>query len=404
MPVVVELGRCFRESILMFWSTFWALALGFTVSGFVQARVPRAAMRGSLGARRPGAISKALGMGMASSSCSYAAASIARSLFEGGADFVVAIVFMVASTNLVVELGVVLVVLLGWQFLAAQLAGGLVMIALLALLGGFVFTSKVLDGVRDRRQVQGRSQPDETVQAVDDTGSEDDSPAHPDAATVLGRSGHPWRDAADRAVADASMLRTELVIGFLAAGALAVLVPTQAWSWFFVHGHGPWTSLENAVVAPATAMLSCVCSIGNVPLAAALWSKGVSFGGVVAFVFADLVALPLVFTYRRLYGTRIAVRLTLVLYVLAVIAGLVTDGLFTLFGLVPHGRTLHLHGNLWDPTTLLNVVMGVVAAAEWWVARGRTRFGRGRHAASERTRGELGTVGAVPRSGSHRCH
>ena len=278
----------------MFWETLWALILGFTLSGAVQAFVSKDEMQRVMGDHRPGRRSRATGFGMVSSSCSYAATAMAKSLFQKGADFVTAMVFMFASTNLVVELGIVLIVLMGWQFAAAEFVGGPIMIVLLALTGGFV-----VRGDAGRAGTRGPA-----------------SSRHDDerATTTQLPSARPWRRSCRRAapdgrtppsytIADITMLRRELVIGYGVAGFLAVLVPMHVWNDVFVQGHGFWTSVENVIVGPFIAFISFVCSIGNVPMAAALWHGGISFGGVISFIFADLIALPLVLIYRKYYGT-----------------------------------------------------------------------------------------------------
>ena len=292
-----SLGSGLREAFFMFWETLWALILGFTLSGVVQAMVPRETMRSKLGRLRPSSVLRASSYGMVSTSCSYAASAMARSLVAKGADFTSAMIFMFASTNLVVELGLVMLVLLGWQFTAAEFTGGPIMIVLLALLGGAVFSGPLVTRVIARLRA---SQVDESskVQGHDHhdqdsaLGGAHDHHGEVSASNTL-RSPSSWAEASSYAVADAKMLRRELAIGYVVAGILAVMVPAHLWSALFWQGHGIWTSIENALVGPLIAVASWVCSIGNVPLAAALWSGGISFGGVIAFIFADLIAMPL---------------------------------------------------------------------------------------------------------------
>ncbi len=332
VPALADAFGGLREGVVMFWQTLWALVLGFLLSGVVQAFVSKDRMRAALGDHRPASVARASLFGMASSSCSYAASAMARSLVAKGADFTTAMVFQVASTNLVVELGIVLVVLLGWQFAVAEFVGGPIMIVLLALAGGAVFAPALLASVRRRRgQADDRSRPSES----------DDGPERRQGGPVgtSARSLAAWSDASRYAVADATMLRRELFVGYAVAGLLAVLVPARAWDALFLHGHGVWTTVENAFVGPLIAVASWVCSIGNVPLAAALWSGGISFGGVVAFLFADLIAMPLILVYRKFYGWRLTVRLVGLLYGSMVVAGLVTQGIFRGFGALPVQRT-----------------------------------------------------------------
>lgn len=371
-----DVGRSLREAFFMFWETLWALVLGFTLSGVVQAFVSKEQMQAKLGTNRPAAVGRAAGYGMVSSSCSYAASAMTKSLFAKGADFVAAMVFMVASTNLVIELGLVLLVLLGWQFMAAEFVGGPIMIILLALLGGFVFRSKVVAAAR--RRVAGEEHPGHDHVMADVSTERQEELEHASLSSKL-RSPAAWSDAASYAVADLTMLRRELIIGFTVAGLLAVVVPTHVWNVLFLHGHGFWTSLENALVGPLIAVTSWVCSIGNVPLAAALWSGGISFGGVISFIFADLIAMPLILIYRKFYGWRLTLRIVGLFYALMATAGLLTEGIFRLVGAVPMNRSVTVSSPHfeWNYTAVLNMLFLGVAAVVWWLARNKARFGGG---------------------------
>ncbi len=320
-----DVGHGLREGFYMFWDTLWALVLGFGLSGAVQALVSRDAMGRRLGDHHSAAVGRASLYGMVSSSCSYAASAMARSLFARGADFVASMVFMFASTNLVVELGIVLAVLIGWQFVAAEFIGGAIMIVLLVAAGGLWLRGRALADAQAR--VAGESSEHGSDEALTREGWKRRI-----------RSPAGWADAAGYTMSDLTMLRKELVVGFVIAGFLTVLVPTPVWSDVFIHGHGFWTSLENALVGPFVALISFVCSVGNVPLAAALWKGGISFGGVVAFVFADLITLPLVLIYRRQYGGRMAVRMLAVFWAVMSAAGLATEYLFKAFGWVPTAK------------------------------------------------------------------
>ena len=302
-----------REAFFMFWETLWALILGFTLSGAVQAFVSKQRMQRVMGDHRPASVARASGFGMVSSSCSYAATAMAKSLFQKGADFTTAMIFMFASTNLVVELGLVLLVLMGWQFALAEFVGGPIMIVLLALVGGFVFTPKLVRAARAR--------------------SQSEAAEHDHGGSMGSRAG--WSDAARYTLADIRMLKRELVIGYLVAGFLTVYVSMECWNRVFLQGHGFWTTLENVIVGPFIACISFVCSIGNVPMAAALWHGGISFGGVISFIFADLITLPLLLIYRKYYGTALTVRIFFTFWALMSTAGLAVEGIFALFGAIP---------------------------------------------------------------------
>ena len=365
---LADLGRGLEEAFFMFWETAWALVLGFGLSGAVQAFVSRQAMQAKLGDHRPASIARASGYGAISSSCSYAATAMAKSLFAKGADFVAAMVFMFASTNLVVELGIVLVVLIGWQFAAAEFVGGAIMIVLLALLGALVLTGRRVEAARARLADAGSASDEEAADALQH---------QPWSRRLRSRSG--WADAASYTMADLTMLRREMLVGYLMAGFLAALIPNGVWNAVFLHGHGAWTQVENVVVGPFIALVSFVCSIGNVPLAAALWHGGISFGGVVSFVFADLIAMPLLLIYRKFYGGRMALRLLAVFWAVMAAAGLATEAIFTAAGIVPTTRPARVVPEQLslDYTTVLNVVFVMVFAVLYWAYRNRERLGGG---------------------------
>jgi uncharacterized membrane protein YraQ (UPF0718 family)/YHS domain-containing protein len=354
----------------MLWETLWALVLGFGLSGAVQAFVSRARMQRALGDASPASLARAGFFGAVSSSCSYAATALAKTLFVRGADFTAAQAFAFASTNLVVELGVVLWLLIGWQFALAEFVGGALMVALIGLVlprvvrpaEAEVARAALIEADGQHHHEHGASGREETPR---------------DPRTFAG-----WADAAAYTVGDLTMLRRELVIGFLVAGLLDTAVPLSFWRSLFVTGHGFWSAVENAVLGPFLAIVSFVCSIGNVPLAAALWSGGIGFGGVVAFVFADLITLPLLLIYRRYYGTRITAKLLAVFWATMSIAGLAVEGLFHVAGIAP-APTSRLHEHVgdvtvgWNATTVLDIASLVVLAGIVALYRQRERLGAG---------------------------
>ena len=376
MVVLEDIGRSLREAFFMFWVTLWPLILGFTISGAVQAFVSHERMERALGDHRPRAVGRASGFGMVSSSCSYAATAMAKSLFQKGADFTTAMIFMFASTNLVIELGIVMVVLLGWQFAAAEFIGGPIMIVLLAMTGSTVIGAAAL-GARRRLATAPAGGHDHHAMV----GVSDERQAalehEPWAKKLPSRAA--WSDAASYSVADLTMLRRDLTIGYVVAGFLTILVPVHVWNDLFLTGHGFWTSLENVIVGPFVALISFVCSIGNVPLAAALWHGGISFGGVIAFIFADLITFPLLLIYRQYYGLRLTARLLVWFWVVMATAGLLVEGLFDVAGLIPTNRHAQVVTTSfrWDYTTYLNFAFLVLAAYLYWLYRNRERLGGG---------------------------
>jgi uncharacterized membrane protein YraQ (UPF0718 family) len=367
------------EAFFMFWETLWALVLGFALSGAVQAFVSRARMQRSLGDHRPATVAKSSFFGMVSSSCSYAASALAKSLFARGADFTASMVFMVASTNLVVELGIVLWLLIGWQFALAEFVGGAIMIALLTVVLPRVIPVRSLDQARDRLNAPNDQHQHDSHEHSHKHGHEHEhdeagpgSGQEPVSARMRSRRG--WGDAAGYTISDLSMLRKELVIGFLVAGFLSALVPTGFWRSIFLTGHGLASSLGNVILAPFLALISFVCSVGNVPLAAALWQGGISFGGVVAFVFADLITLPLLLIYRKYYGTPITLRLLGTFWAVMSLAGLAIEYLFRAVRIPTPARPEHLvvrEGFAWNYTTILNILALAGLAVLYWLYRHR---------------------------------
>ena len=399
-----DVGSSLREAFFMFWETLWALILGFTLSGVVQAFVSKDELQRVMGDHRPKSVTLASAFGMVSSSCSYAATAMAKSLFQKGADFVSAMVFMFASTNLVVELGVVLVVLMGWQFAAAEFIGGPIMIVLLALTGGFVLRRGLAERARARLQT-GIGGGDEH-QAMAGVSDERQAELEHTPWNQKLRSKAAWSDAASYTFADINMLRKELVIGYAVAGFLTVLVPIHIWNDVFLKGHGFWTSLENVIVGPFIAFISFVCSIGNVPMAAALWHGGISFGGVISFIFADLIAFPLVLIYRKYYGTRLTLRLFVWFYVVMAAAGLITEGLFSITGAIPSTRpknivTTHF---AWNYTTFLNIASLAAFAFLYWLYRNRERLGGGHGYAIDPVCGMQVQTANAPARTTHNGH
>lgn len=341
----------------MTWEIAWALILGFALSAVVQAVVRRSAVVSALGDDRPRTLVLAAGLGAASSSCSYAAVALARSLFRKGAHFTAAMAFEIASTNLVVELGIILALLMGWQFTAAEFTGGPVMIAVLALLFRAFLREDLLRGAREQAgrglagSMEGHAAMDMSVQRE---------------GTFLQRLLSPegFTSTAHVFVMEWAAVLRDLVIGLLIAGAIAAWVPDSFWRAFFFEGHPSAARLWGPVIGPVVAMLSFVCSIGNVPLAVVLWKGGISFGGVVSFVFADLLILPILNIYRKYYGGRMAAFLLGTFFVAAAVAGYVVEWVFGLLGIVPgHGAAkVPMEGVSWNYTSWLNVAFLVLAS------------------------------------------
>jgi uncharacterized protein len=333
----------------MLWEILWALILGFALSAVVQAVVSKGELRRLLPDDSRRTIAVASGLGAASSSCSYAAVALARSLVRNGADFTAAMAFQFASTNLVIELGIVTALILGWQFTLAELLGGPLMIVLLALAFRAFLRRRLVEQAREQadRGVRGRM---EGHAAMD--------------MSIRGRSAEAFTATANCFVMDVAAIWLDIVGGLLIAGALAAWVPDTWWQALFFEGHGTLASVWGPIVAPLVAVIGFVCSVGNVPLAAVLWNGGISFGGVVAFIFADLIIAPILDIYRRYYGLRMAGFLLATFYVTMVAAGLIVELLFQGAGLVPAERHAKVEtaSVQFDATTVLNIAFLALAA------------------------------------------
>ncbi len=344
----------------MAWEILWALNLGFGISAVVQAVVSKEEMGRLLPDRRPGTIIKACGLGAASSSCSYAAVALARSLFAKGADFTASIAFQFASTNLVIELGILLAVLMGWQFTLAEFTGGPLMIGLLVLLFRAFLRPPLVEAARRQaeRGVQGRMEGHAAM----------DMSVHQGTLWQRANSDEGRTAISHFFVMDWASLWLDIAGGLLIAGCLGAWVPKSFWQVFFLAGHPVLARLWGPLVGPLVAVLSFVCSVGNVPLAAVLWNGGISFGGVVAFLFADLIILPILDIYRRYYGWRMSAFLFAIFYLAMAAAALVVELVFTAVHLVPGERhAMVMEASLrWNYTTWLNLLSLLIAALLAW--------------------------------------
>jgi uncharacterized protein len=348
-----KVGDALWFAVQMGWEVWWALVLGFLLSGIVQAWVPRSRMEGALGGRGLRSVALATGLGAASSSCSYAATAIARSMFQKGASFATAMVFQFASTNLVFEIGIVLWIFLGWQFTLAEFVGGIFLIALMWL-GVRLFISRKLEA-------EARA-----VAEVAAAGHQHTSAASPRSWRERLTSLEAWSDVAHNFRGDWQMLWKEIGLGFVIAGFIALLPMSFFNALFVTDAPAPVRLIENVIVGPLVAVLSFVCSVGNIPLAAVLWAGGISFAGVMAFIYADLIIIPIVLIYRKFYGWRITWRMVAIMFVTMVLAALIVDGIFSAADLIPTHRpsidSITSRGITWNYTTALNIVaFGVFA-------------------------------------------
>jgi uncharacterized membrane protein YraQ (UPF0718 family) len=351
------IGHALAVAGSMTWEILWALILGFALSAVVQAVVRRSTVESLLGDDRPRSLALAAGLGAASSSCSYAAVALARSLIRKGANFTASMAFEIGSTNLVIELGIILALLMGWQFTAAEFIGGPVMIIVLALLFRLFVRSRVIAAARAQAE-RGIAGSMEGHAAMDMSAPGDGSFWR----RLISRQG--FTAVSHVFVMEWAAIVRDLVIGLLIAGAIAAWVPQSFWHSFFIIDHPTISMLWGPIVGPIVAIVSFVCSIGNVPLAAVLWNGGISFGGVVAFIFADLLILPILGIYRRYYGTKMMMILLGTFYVSMVCAGYLVELLFGAAALIPthsHARVMDI-GISWNYTTWLNIAFLALTA------------------------------------------
>jgi len=356
--VLGAIGHALALTGSMTWEILWALILGFALSAVVQAVVRRSTIVSLMGDDRPRTLAVAAGLGAASSSCSYAAVALARSLFRKGANFTAAMAFEIGSTNLVVELGIILALLMGWQFTAAEFVGGPLMIIVLAILFRLFVRTRLIDAAREQAErgiagsMEGHAAMDMSIQGDGSFGRRLFSP-------------QGFTSVSHVFVMEWLAIVRDLILGLLIAGAIAAWVPETFWQSFFLANHPALSALWGPIVGPIVAIVSFVCSIGNVPLAAVLWNGGISFGGVIAFIFADLLILPILNIYRKYYGTRMMLTLLATFYASMVAAGYLIELLFGATHLIPHERNAMVMsaGISWNYTTWLNIAFLVVAAA-----------------------------------------
>src|ERR1700758_5591336 len=345
------ISRALTMAFMMAWEILWPLILGFGLSAIIQAIVSKEEMSRLLPDDSPRTIAVACGLGAASSSCSYAAVALARSIFRKGANFTAAMAFELASTNLVAELSIILIVLMGWQFALAEFAGGPLMVAIVAVLFRLFLSRKLVKQANKgiKGAMEGHAKMDMSVE---------------------GRSF--WQRISSREaitatshyfVMDWAMVWKDIAGGLLIAGAISAWVPQNFWKTLFLTSHPVAATVWGPIVGPIVAVLSFVCSVGNIPLAAVLWNGGISFGGVIAFIYADLIVLPIINIYRKYYGWKATAFVVGIFYLAMAAAALIIESLFRILGLVPQERKAQvLEASIsFNYTTVLNIIFLMVA-------------------------------------------
>jgi uncharacterized protein len=361
LPMTESILRALGMAFAMGWEILWPLILGFTLSAVVQAVVSHREMARLLPDDRPTSIAKALALGAASSSCSYAAVAIARSVFRKGANFTAAMAFEMASTNLVVELAIIMLVFLGWQFTLAEFIGAPIMVALLVILFRLFLSRNLLDQAKEQA----------------DKGLTGRMEGHAEMDMSVSEGGTLWQRITSEQgftaishyfVMDWASVWLDIAGGLLIAGMLAAWVPAEFWQFFFLVDHPLLAKIWGPIVGPLVAVIAFVCSVGNIPLAAVLWNGGISFGGVIAFIFADLIVLPILNIYRKYYGLKMAGFLFVTFYAAMAGAALIVELIFGTLGLVPAQRNARVveASITWNYTTWLNIVFLALAGLLVW--------------------------------------
>jgi uncharacterized membrane protein YraQ (UPF0718 family) len=356
MDLAAALGHALWMAFAMLWEILWPLILGFGLSAVVQAVVSKGEMTKLLPDDSPKSLAIACGLGAASSSCSYAAVALGRSIFRKGANFTAAMAFQLASTNLVAELTIIIIVLMGWQFAAAEFLGGPLMVMLMAILFRKLVSPKLV--------AQARTQADKGLKGKMEGHAEMDMSVTEGSLWQRITSSHGFTATSHYFVMDWAAVWKDIAIGLLIAGALAAWVPPDFWQKFFLVSHPVAAKIWGPIVGPIVAILSFVCSVGNVPLAAVLWNGGISFGGVIAFIYADLLVLPIIDIYRKYYGWKVAGLIVAVFYVAMFVAALLVEFVFDAFGLIPSHRSAQVveMSISFNYTTVLNITFLAVAA------------------------------------------
>ena len=361
MRFVHAIGHALTVAGGMTWQILWSLILGFALSAIVQALVRRGTVEHMLGNDSPKTLAVATGLGSASSSCSYAAVALARGLFRKGANFTAVMVFEIASTNLVIELGIIMALLLGWQFTAAEFVGGPIMIVLIAVLFRLFLRQHLVDAAK-RQSDQGLAGSMEGHAAMDMSVKAEGS--------LLARlsSTEGFTSVSHIFVMEWAAVLRDIVLGLLIAGALAAWVPDNFWQHLFFTGHPLLAKIWGPLLGPIISIVSFVCSIGNVPLAAVLWNGGISFGGVISFIFADLIILPILVIYKKYYGTKMMLFILATFYLTMVVAGYAVELIFGAAGLVPATRNATVLNPTisWNYTTYLNIIFIVAGLVLVW--------------------------------------
>ena len=314
-------------SVGLFWMAFWAFGLGYLISSMIQVFVTRERMRKGMGEAGAKSVALATFFGFISSSCSFAALATTRSLFTKGAGLIPALAFLLASTNLVIELGIIIAVFLSWQFVVGEYVGGLLLILLMWIMVKLTLPPHLEDQSRQHaKELMGESQEEDI----------------PDWKKLI-RTTEGWRKVADRYVMEWAMVWKDVTIGFTVAGIIAAFVPKSFFQTLFVgsgSSHPAFGEIfVQTLVGPVAAFFTFIGSMGNIPLAAVLLSNGVSFAGIIAFIFSDLVIFPVLRIQAEYYGWKMALYILVVFLTVLIGTAILMHYGFSFVGMLPDSST-----------------------------------------------------------------
>ena len=360
--IVLDVLEALRVGFGFLWLAGWAIMSGILITSFVQVYVSKERMAGILGEETLANIGKSTVFGAASSGCSYGAVAIGKGIFRKGAHPTNVFAFMFASTNLIVELGLMTWILLGWEFLLAEIIGGFVLIALVGMIVHYRLPEELFNRVREELDEEDKERgveqdPTCGTEGKDEYSLEIDGETYKFCSRGCMESfqqqhaGHGrirddlrswggWYKLANQYRKEWTMLYRDVIMGFFIAGFVLVFVPQWIWEFLFLEGDSVLVSTQNAFMGVTLAIISFVGSIGNVPFATALWiGGGIGFAGVIAFIYSDLITIPVLNILRKYYGWKVMLYILAVFFVTMALTGVLMELLFDLFGLVPDVAT-----------------------------------------------------------------
>jgi uncharacterized membrane protein YraQ (UPF0718 family) len=341
-------------SLGFFWMAMWAFVLGYVISSIIQVFITEKRMQNVLGSQDGKSVLLGTFFGFISSSCSFSALATTKSLFQKGASFISSLAFLLASTNLVIELGIIISIFLGWQFVVGEYVGGVLLILISWLFIRIIQPRKLILNARNK------------LNTSKEEGMEQDQKRFIEKV----KSSENWAKVGKQYTMEWKMVWKDVTVGFTIAGIVAAFVPDTFFQTLFIntgdgqHSFGFFTLLEHVIVGPIAAFLTFIGSMGNIPLAALLFGKGVSFAGVMAFIFSDLVVFPVLRINAKYYGWKMSLFIMFLLFISLIITSMLLHYGFDLFNLIPKGTaasiTEKVHFSI-DYTFVLNIAFLVAS-------------------------------------------